>query len=216
MSKGNSKEKLHDRIFDEKEMYLHIAQYAMFHHLNQTMKSLTYAAEKHDGQYRSGKDHVPYIYHPLLMCWHGIGLGLVDDNLLSAILLHDVCEDCDISVEDLPLDSETKEIVSLVTKDGIKTKQEYYDAIMTNPKAMIVKVLDRCNNVSHMMTSFSDRKALRYIDETEEYIYPMFDKLKQEYPEYKNAAFLIEYHLKSVIETIKHILVKEINADWFR
>ena len=68
----------------------------------------------------------------------------------------------------------------------------------------MVKILDRCNNISGMAAAFSTDKMNEYIAETKRYIYPMMDMIAEKYPEYENAIFLIRYHMTSVIETIKH------------
>ncbi|MBQ6695429.1 MAG: helix-turn-helix domain-containing protein [Lachnospiraceae bacterium] len=197
---------LSDRLFDEKRMYTYIKTYASVKNLYQTSKVLPYARELHEGQFRKGKDHVPYIYHPLLLACHALALGLDDDNIVSAALLHDVCEDCDVTVESLPVNEETKIAVSLLTK-GEKTKlneEQYYTDISQNSIATMVKLLDRCNNISGMATGFSKKKMVEYIKETECLVYPLMQKAKSEYPMYSNQIFLIKYHMTSVIETLKH------------
>ena len=147
---------LSDRLFDENRMYTYVKTYANLKKLTQTAKVLPYARELHEGQVRKGKDHVPYIYHPLLIACHALALGLDEDNLVSAALLHDVCEDCGVSAEDLPVNETTKKAVSLLTKKDNQNKKEYYNRISENPIATMVKLLDRCNNVSGMATAFSD------------------------------------------------------------
>ena len=49
---------------------------------------------------------------------------------------------------------------------------------------------------------------LQYIRETEEYVLPLADILKNEFPEYSDISFLIKYHILSVIETIKYLLAE--------
>ena len=48
---------------------------------------------------------------------------------------------------------------------------------------------------------------MQYIEETEEYILPLIDVLKHNYPEYSDLAFLTKYQLTSLIETIKNLIV---------
>lgn len=199
-------EVLSDRLFDENRMYTYIKTYASVKRLYQTAKVLPYARELHKGQVRRGRDQVPYIYHPLLVACHALALDLDDDNLISTALLHDVCEDCGVLVEELPINEETKEAVALLTKDEnwSENQEEYYQRISENSIATMVKLLDRCNNVSGMATAFSKERLVQYIKETEKHIYPLLQKAKREYPMYSNQLFLIKYHLTSVIEAIKH------------
>ena len=194
---------LSDRLFNEDRMYTYVKTYASVKGLYQTAKVLPYARELHKGQVRKGKDKVPYIYHPLLIACHALSLGLDEDNMISAALLHDICEDCGIAIEELPVNELTKEAVALLSKSDEIDKEQYYQNIAKNPIATMVKLLDRCNNVSGMTTAFSKEKLVEYIKETETYIYPLLQKAKREYPMYSNQIFLVKYHMTSVIEAIK-------------
>lgn len=201
-------EPLSDRLFNEERMYTYVKTCATMKGLLQTVEVLPYARELHDGQVRKGKDRVPYIYHPLMMACHALSMGLDDDNLISAIMLHDVCEDCGIKAEELPVNEETKLAVQLVTKDGTKTTREYYQAIEGNEIATMVKLLDRCNNVSGMTAAFSKEKIIDYIKETEKYVFPLMKNVKRKYIRYSNQIFLIKYHMTSVLSALKHQLGK--------
>lgn len=197
-------EPLSDRLFHEDRMYTYVKTCATMKGLTQTVEVLPYARELHKGQVRKGKEEVPYIYHPLLMACHALSLGLDDDNLVSAILLHDVCEDCGVVLEELPVNEEVKTAVGLVTKNSSTDEDTYYKDIAENYIATMVKLLDRCNNVSTMATGFSREKIIEYINETEMYVYPLLRKAKTKYAKYSNQVFLIKYHMTSVVATLKH------------
>ena len=208
---------LSDRLFSEVRMTTYISSYCNAKKFYQTKKALDFARKSHQGQTRK-KGHtsesIPYIYHPLLLTCHALALGLEDDDLLSTCLLHDVCEDCGVLPEELPVEERVRTAVSLLTKpEGFhKTEEEqraYYDAIATDPIAMMVKILDRCNNISSMANSFSDEHMADYIQETENYIRPLMQKLRYRCPEYDNALFLIKYHMNSVMEALKHHMWSE-------
>ena len=202
-------EPLSDRLFDENRMYHYVQTYAEKKELTQTLIVLPYARELHEGQFRKGKEKVPYIYHPILMACHALALGLDNDDLISAVILHDVCEDCGVTIEELPVNDMTKEAVRLVTKDKSKDMKKYYEDISKNWIATMVKLLDRCNNVSGMATGFSKKKMVEYINETEKYIYPLLRIAKKRYFRYSNQIFLIKYHMTSVVATLKHQIVAE-------
>ena len=139
-------------------------------------------------------------------------MGLKDDNLLATALLHDVVEDCSVTAEDLGMNDEIREAVQLVTfekragESKHDAKVRYYEAIKGNKLASIVKILDRCNNVSHMASGFTKEKIADYIDETEEFVIPLITNVKHEYPEYYNAAFLLKYQMLSVMEALKRTI----------
>ena len=134
-------------------------------------------------------------------------MGLEDDVLLSALLLHDVCEDCGVKPEDLPVCEEAREVVRLVTEPEDKknySEEDYFKAILGNPKACMVKCIDRCNNVSGMAMAFGSDKLKKYIRETEEW-YPLLLSAVKAVPEYNNAAWLLTYQIKSILQTAKKI-----------
>ena len=203
---------LSDRLFSEARMATYVGAYCNAKNLYQTKRALAFAREKHDGQYRKpghSDERIPYIYHPLLLTCHALALGLEDDDLLSACLLHDVCEDCGVQPDELPVNDQTREAVRLLTKPepfGYTGPEyrTYYEGIAGNRIALIVKLLDRCNNISSMATSFTDKRMAEYIKETQEYIHPLMEKARDEYPQYSNQLFLIRYYMNSVLEAIRH------------
>ena len=203
---------LSDRLFSEARMSTYVGAYCNAKHLYQTARALAFAKEKHSGQYRKPghtKERIPYIYHPLLLTCHALALGLDEDDLLSACLLHDVCEDCGVKPEELPVGNEAMEAVRLLTKPDDFQKTEkyeraYYDRISENRIATMVKLLDRCNNISSMATSFTDEHMAEYIKETQTYIHPLMEKARASYPEYSNQLFLIRYHMNSVLDALRH------------
>lgn len=203
---------LDDRLFSEDEMYSFVKSTAAAKELEQTGRALVLMKKYHDGQYRMGKDTVPYISHPLMMACHAIALGIEEDDMLAAILLHDVVEDCDVTVEELDVNDTVKEAVTLLTftiyegKSREESKEIYFRNLSNNRIASVVKLLDRCNNISTMATGFSKEKMAFYIKETEKLVPPVIEKVKNEYPEYYNISFLLEYQMKSVIETLKRIM----------
>ena len=202
---------LNDRLFSENDMYVFVETTATERNLLQTMDALKIMKEKHKGQFRKGKDKVPYINHPLLMACHAFALGISEDDILATVLLHDVVEDCDVTVEELEFSDTVKKAVALLSfstagKTKEKAKELYFQKISDNRIACIVKLLDRCNNISTMATGFNTTKMISYIKETEKYIYPLAKDVKDKYKEFMGAAFILEYHIKSVIETIKRTL----------
>ena len=204
--------KMPNRLFEEKAMYAFVDKYAQEHQLPETRKALSYASELHKDQYRYGEDRVPYIYHPLLMACHLISMGLSEDALLAVCLLHDVCEDCDVDWQDLPFSEEVRQAVHLLTKpkdfDVQDESQEeaYFEAIRTNRIASLVKVTDRCNNVSTMPAVFSEEGMYRYLTETQRWILPLLDATEDQWPQYDKAAFLLRYQILSSLTGVKRIL----------
>lgn len=192
-----------DRMFSEDHMYTYVKAAARAHNLKQTAEVLPYARAKHAGQTRKGKDKVPYIYHPLMLACHALALGVLEDEVICTALLHDVVEDCKVPVEELPVTKEVQEAVDLLTFRKPGDKGKYYEKIGKNRVATLVKVLDRCNNISSMGGTFTRDKLKEYVEETEKYVLPLLDILKNEYPEWHNQAFLLKYQILSVLRATR-------------
>ena len=64
--------------------------------MNQLTKAIEFANECHKGQSRK-HNGLPYITHPLSVMNLLIEIGVYDKDILSAAVLHDVVEDCDLS-----------------------------------------------------------------------------------------------------------------------
>ena len=80
-------------------MYTYIRGFATALRMEQTLKALTISREKRQGQLR--KSGEPYIVHPLTMACDAMSMGIKDDNIIATILLHDVCEDCGVFLQEL-------------------------------------------------------------------------------------------------------------------
>ena len=197
-----------EHLFSEKHMYSFIKGYASSKNWTNTLSALKYARSSHDGQTRKGDFAIPYITHPLNIACHAMSLEIEEDELIAAALLHDVCEDCDILPEELPVSEEVQEAVRLLTRIPMEgesredTLKRYYGRLIKNRQATIVKLLDRCNNVSFMTFAFPDDKIRDYIAETRTYVLPLLEEARTRYPVYGNAYFLVKYHICSVINSI--------------
>ena len=197
-----------EHLFSEKHMYTLIKGYASSKNWTNTLSALKYARSSHDGQTRKGNFAIPYITHPLNIACHAMSLEIEEDEVIAAALLHDVCEDCDILPEELPVSEEVQEAVRLLTRIPMEgesredTLKRYYGRLIKNRQATIVKLLDRCNNVSFMTFAFPDDKIRDYIAETRTYVLPLLEEARTRYPVYRNAYFLVKYHICSVINSI--------------
>ena len=201
--------KTKEAIYNWEHMKTYVKTTARNFKMSNTLKAIDIAVEAHEGQKRKKSD-VPYIYHPLNMACHALSMGIKEDEIIAAILLHDVIEDCGKTAEELPVSEETKQIVVLMTHE--KTNEEdrdavmtaYYDAIVENPKAALVKCIDRCNNLTTMSWGLSRERVYRMIKETEKYVLPLLKVIKDE-PEYNNAAWLLQYQMESMLDIYKRL-----------
>ena len=197
--------------FDPDRMYTFVKAKAQSAGLKQTLAALPVMRDKHEGQYRKGMvDVAPYRVHPLTLACHALAMGLEDDDVLAALLLHDVVEDTDTRPEDLPVGDRVREAVRLVSYntypgDKAAIKPVYYGNIGKNPLASLIKCIDRCNNLSCMADGFSRGKMATYVVETEAYVLPLLPMVKS-VPEWNDAAWLLSYQIKALLETFKRLI----------
>ena len=193
-------------VFNPEKMYTYIKGFATALHMEQTLKALSYAREKHQAQFRKSSD--PCIGHPLTMAWDALSMGIKDDNTIATILLHDVCEDCGVLPEELPVNEDVRRGVQLMTfivmegETKEMAKKRYYNMLIQSKEAVITKLIDRCHNVSSMAGTFSVEKLKSYIAETRTYILPLLRKAKDCYPEESDRLFTLKYHITSVVDAI--------------
>ena len=100
-------------------MFTYIRGFAKGANLSNTESALIFAREKHADQTR--KSGEPYITHPLTMACYAMSLAVRNDEVLSACLLHNVVEDCDVALESLPVSGKIKHSVDLLTFVKIKS-----------------------------------------------------------------------------------------------
>ncbi len=194
-------------MFDPGKMYTYIRGFATGAGMQDTRRALAFARKKHDGQLR--KSGEAYIIHPLTMACNALSIGIKDDNVIATILLHDVCEDCDVGLQELPVSDSVKHSVSLMTFSIMHgetkevAKNRYYNMILQDRAATLTKLIDRCHNVSSMAGTFSEEKLTAYIEETRKYVLPLIKEAKLQYPEDFDVLFALKYHITSVVDSIE-------------
>ena len=202
--------KTKDTIYNWEHMKTYVKTSAKNLKLYNSLKAVDFAVDAHSGQKRKRSD-TPYIYHPLNLACHALAMGIKDDAIIAACLLHDVVEDCGVKADELPVDDETREIVELLTcpdttdenREGIL--RDYYGNIITNPKAALIKCMDRCNNLTTMSWGLSRDRIYRMIRETEEH-YPELIRSIKAVPEYNDAAWLLRYQIESMLDIYKRLM----------
>ncbi len=190
--------------FDATKMYTYLKGYAMGLKWHDTLAALALARTVHKDQLRNSGE--PYFVHPLTVACHALALGSEEDTVIAAALLHDVVEDCNVSVESLNVSDSTKDAVRRLTHVKREPLGPYYCKIGDSRVASLVKLIDRCDNVSTMAGVFSVKKIHQYIAETREYVLPLLRRTKDKWPEDSNVLFVLKYHILSVIDGLEKCL----------
>lgn len=190
--------------FNHEKMYTYLKGYAAALGWNDVLNALAFARKAHGGQSR--KDGQPYIVHPLTMACHALALGIKDQVVVAGCLLHDVCEDCGVKPEDLPVSDGVKDVVRRLTHIKGVPDDVYYGEVGGRWESALDKILDRCHNVSSMAGVFTPEKCAGYIQEAEDWVMPLFRKIKDEKPEYGDVLFVLKYHILSVDKSLAALL----------
>ena len=202
---------LYPHNFSAEHMYTYLKAKAQEQGMTQTLAALPFMREKHKGVMRKDKTgSAPYAVHPLTLACHAWAMGITDDDVLAAALLHDVVEDTETKPEELPVGKRVREAVCLVSYNTYVGSREevnpvLYANIAKSPLAALIKCLDRCHNLACMADAFSRKRMAAYVTETEKYVMPLLDVLKAT-PEYNNAAWLLRYQILTMVETFKRLL----------
>ncbi|MEV5892305.1 HD domain-containing protein [Nonomuraea fuscirosea] len=137
-------------------------------------EAVTFAGRRHGVQQRpTGR---PYLEHLLEALEVAVaGAGLVDRDVLVAIVLHDVLEDTSCTEAEIArrFGLEVAALVRWVTKPRGGAKADYLASLVRAPQgAVLVKLSDRVSNVQELQR-MPWRFQRRYYMETVAYVMPL-------------------------------------------
>ena len=170
----------------------------------QSRVALVFARRAHSGQVRKGG--APYIVHPLSMACDAIACKGATDEIIATILLHDVCEDCNIPLSALPVNEVVRRGVKLMTirpfqgEEKYETKRRYYNELLESREAVICKAFDRYSNLNDAEGNLSEESIVKNIRETHELLIPVLNKAKDEYPELSDMLHTIRTQLENTLK----------------
>lgn len=199
------------------KMYTYLRGFLVGAKMEQSLRALSYAREKHKEQKR--KDGVPYIVHPLQMACYAVALGIREDDVIAGALLHDVCEDCGVPVSFLPVNDNVKQIVKYMTitplpgEEKADTKRRYFRNMLDCKGAIIVKGLDRYHNMSTMAGVLSAEAIKKNILENEELLLPMMKEAKEKYPELSDIMFILRTNISDISYALRDKYFDETEED---
>jgi GTP pyrophosphokinase len=175
------------------------------------LKMIALATKYHEGQFR--KTGEPYIDHPMRVTSALVALGVEDDITLCASLGHDIVEDTSVTPTQLRvdhgIDQKAIDVILLLSKSKETTTGYYYKGLEKDIRAILIKLADRCHNISTMFGAFTSVKMKEYVLETEHYVLPLCKYGRDNYPEYSNVLFTMKYHIESMLVAAKGFIAKE-------
>lgn len=193
-------------IYDEEKMYTYLRGFLRGADFTESEKALSFAREKHAGQVR--KDGQPYIVHPLFMACYAVALRGTTDDMVATILLHDVVEDCGVSLSTLPVNETVRRGVKFMTitpyegEDKSTVKRRYYNELIESREALVCKGLDRFMNLSTAEGIMDEASIIKNIKETHEMLMPVLKQAKSRYPELHDTLHIIRTDLRVLYTTL--------------
>lgn len=196
-------------VYNIDKMYTYLRGFLVGANMQESLKALQFAREKHDGQER--KNGTPYIVHPLSMACYAIAIGIKDDNIIATILLHDVCEDCGVPVEYLPVNDVVKRGVKYMTvtrfgtdRDKKETKARYYNELLESREAVVCKGIDRYMNLLDSPFGLTDDAIGKNCAETDVYLLPKLKEAKHKWCDFADIFFVLRVNVRSVCDILKN------------
>lgn len=133
------------------------------------------------------------------------------EETVAAAFLHDILEDHggEWTVEKLkerfsPRIAEAVWALSKKSKGMTKTYEAYFEGMTACPIASLVKLADRAHNVQTMVGVFTVEKQGAYLDEVEQWFYPMIRQARRnfprQYPAYENLKILLRCQMTLIKE----------------
>lgn len=209
------------RQFSADKMYVYLRGALMGAKMTEALRALIYMREHHRGQLRD--DGQPYEVHPMMMACYAMSLGskFIDDALMAALLLHDVCEETATPVAELPFSEEVKQTVKYVTlvrfKDETKFehKRRYMNELLECQRAVIVKAIDKLFNLMTMAAVFPDDKMRKNVVEVDMLFLPVLRDAKHKWPEMSQLLWVLRTGIRALNDNLALFLhVKLIDPDF--
>lgn len=118
------------------------------------LKAAEFASNKHRGQFRKGNLNTPYINHPIKVAYVLENIGINDQDIIAAAILHDVVEDTDATKKDLQnvFNARIANMVMEVTDDKGESKDVRKAAQIKNApnlshEAKLIRIADKICNI---------------------------------------------------------------------
>lgn len=165
---------------------------------NKVCRALQFATTCHAGQFRRGRDRLPYICHPIAVKTKLEEFGITDTNVLAAALLHDTVEDCGVTKRMLALlfGSVVADVVAELTDPDVSRAERHSHQAKKIPHIQLVSVMikmaDRIHNLECMtyetdfrLTRMQTLRMTQYVGYSQQLSEAIQSRLKYDAPDLK-------------------------------
>jgi (p)ppGpp synthase/HD superfamily hydrolase len=183
--------------------------------LDKYLEAVEFAVVRHNGQFRKGKGAEPYVVHPVRVAKILAQYGLAGEVVISAALLHDVMEDCDVTYKvltekfGLMVANVVREVTDVGEYDSREERKlAQAEKIKTaSPAAKIVKIADQFDNVRDAYLTpakgWNHRARLDYIKSAEMVVEAAMVGLNEDfadamYQDFKKTAVAAVAYIESL------------------
>jgi (p)ppGpp synthase/HD superfamily hydrolase len=158
------------------------------------LSALEFALRYHTGTRKDGIS--PEFSHQMFIALYVLTISPLlqyPEETLAAVFLHDVCEDFDVSYDEIErlFGIRVRRAVELLTKekDGVRVPDDIYYARMSDDEiASVVKAVDRAHNIHSMHgADWSVEKMQAYLDFVFDLVLPMLKKARKNFPRQRLA-----------------------------
>ena len=150
--------------------------------------AMEFAMARHSGKRKDGVS--PEFSHQMFIALYVLTISpllMFPEETLAAIFLHDVCEDFDVSYDEIEqlFGKRVRDAVELLTKkkDGVRVPDTvYYARMAQNEIASIVKAVDRAHNIHSMHgADWTVDKMQEYLDFVFDLVLPMLKTARKKF-----------------------------------
>lgn len=194
---------------DYSKQVLLMKAYLLAKEYHMALAAMNFAMSYHTGMRKDGVS--PEFSHQMFIALYVLTITPLlqfPEETLAAIFLHDVCEDFDVTYEEIErlFGKRVRVAVELLTKkkDGVRIPDEvYYARLSTCEIASIVKGVDRAHNIHSMhAANWSVEKMQEYLDFVFEKVLPMLKKAREQFSRqrlaYENVKAVLLMQAKPV------------------
>lgn len=186
--------------------------------MTSSMSAIDFICEKFQGMTR--KDGKPAIIHPLAMACYALGVGVRDDNAICVMLLHDIIEDCNVAIDDLPFNDIIKKGVKYMTiglfpgEQKLENKRRYFNELLESREATLCKAADRYYNLSTMEGVLEEKNIIKNIVETHYFLMPILKEAQSKWISISNTIYIYRTNIMSINGTLAEVHHVELRDDY--
>lgn len=164
------------------------------------LEAMDFAERHHQGKRKDGSHEFSHQVSQVAYVRTLIDNLSYPEKTICVIFLHDICEDYDVSFEEIEnrFGKRVTHSVKLMTKVYRKEKKDpvqYFKDMASDEIASVAKGSDRIHNHFTMLGGFKPEKQKQYIDETLGFIVPMLKEARRLFPSqepaYENIKFVL-------------------------